>query len=153
MTLPVFRDDLRRRMPEDDQGQLRVVHRDRSIGRNLARRRPEEQIAAGRVAHRIAGHQLRLDLAARILDLQARRIDLRARSASGRDGAADPRDRLPSAQHSPDGVGLLDIAAGRVKVDRALRVLDAGQEAADPRRRIAIDLALDGNPAIAACPA
>jgi hypothetical protein len=56
--------------------QLGIMHRDHGIGRDLAGGGTEKQIAAGRIAHRIARVEFGLDLAAGGLDLEARRVDL-----------------------------------------------------------------------------
>src|SRR4029079_10313685 len=66
---------------------------------------------------------------------------------------ATPGDRLGAAHEPPDGVGLLDVSARRIKVDRTLRVLDAGEEAANAHCGALVDLAFDGDPAVAARPA
>lgn len=101
----------------------------------------------------MVGRELRLDLAAGGLGLQACGVHLCAGGARRRDRPADPCDRLATAQQPADDVGLLHVPAGRMKVDRTPSVLDAGQEAANSRRGVAIDLTLDGDPAVAAGPA
>ena len=101
----------------------------------------------------MVGRELRLDLAACGLGLQACGVHLCAGGARRRDRPTDPRDRLATAQQPADDVGLLHVPAGRMKVDRTLGVLDAGQEAANALACVPIDLALDGDPAVAARPA
>ncbi|WLA43494.1 hypothetical protein QIH87_20120 [Bradyrhizobium elkanii] len=54
------------------------------------------------------------------------------------------------AQEPRDPIGLLDVSARRMKVDRKLPVLDRKEEGANPLRGFPIDLAFDRDPAIAA---
>ncbi|WP_193760662.1 hypothetical protein [Bradyrhizobium yuanmingense] len=147
---PVFRDCRRIGPSVEGEHQLGIMDRYCGVGGDLARCRPQKQVCAGRVAHGTVRGEFRLDLAARVLELQASGVSLRARGAGGRDRPANPGNRLAAAQQPRDRVGLLDVAAGRMNVDRTLQVLDGGEEAANAQRSLPIDLALDGDPAIAA---
>jgi len=70
-------------------------------------------------------------------------------AAGGNDRATDPGDRLPAAQQASDHVGLIDLAARRMQIDRAPPVFHVPKETADPRGGVVIDIALNRNPAIA----
>lgn len=151
-TLPEFCEQFRRRMPVNREDEPGVMDRQRGVRCHLARCRAEIQVTAGRVAHCVVRRELGLDLAACVFRLLAGGVHLRARGTYRRDGLADPCDRLAAAQEPSDDIGLLHIAAGRMKVDRTLRVLDAGEKAANTPGRVIIDLALDRDPAVAAWP-
>ena len=147
---PERRQHLRRRVSANDERQFGIMHRDSGIRRHLARGGAKEQIAAGRIAHRMIGRDRAFELAAAILDLEAGVVDLRSGRASGDDRAPDPRHRLPASQQPADRVGRFDGTARRMEVDRAPGVLHVAQEWADARGGSRVDDAFHGDPAVAA---
>ncbi|MGZ5872620.1 MAG: hypothetical protein ACXWKP_10975 [Bradyrhizobium sp.] len=133
----------------NDKSESGIMDGHRRIGRHLARRRPEKQITAGRIAHRSTRHDLGLNFAAPGLDLKAGVVDLRSGSACGNNGPPDPGDSLPATQQTPNHEGLFNRTTRRMEIDRALRVFHILQETANTRGGIAIDVAFDSDPAVA----
>src|ERR1700720_4403215 len=128
------------------------MNRHRGIGSHLTRRRSQEQVTAGGVAHRLTRHDFSLNFAASGLDFKAGVVDLRSGTARGNNGPPDPRNRLPAAQPAANHEGLFYRTARRMEIDRALRVLHILQETANARGGIPIDIAFHRNPAVTTWP-
>ncbi|HZP78676.1 MAG TPA: hypothetical protein VFB45_21230 [Pseudolabrys sp.] len=128
------------------QNDFRAVHAKPRAGGDLPVRGARQRVDAGRIAQCAHGAQIRGNDAARGLDRAAAVVVVVAqRIASLRDRATHCGAETAFAQHAADAQGLVDVAAGRMKVDRQFPV-QLVEEADESPGCGVIEGAFDGDP-------
>ena len=143
----------RRRAAGEGHHDPRVVHGERRIGRDLAGGCAEHQIGTCRAAQHAAGRELAMQFAAGLLQLEADVAVLRFEAAIGQHRSSHARHRGLLVKQRAHRHRLVEIAAGRIEIERHVAVAQLDEEFAEARGGAAVDLAFELDPAIAAAAA